>query len=161
MEISKDTQQMMEEYRKAVTALADTKENRRFLNDSCEHAKDLANLMVGRAQSDDESLIYSGELGKGCFNDALTTSKGKIRILLDDRKGIAVVKSLPKGVQDRIEVRIVEQQPRGNHFFVSGQSFRYETDHVDSTAVANFNEPDTVEKLTLLFDDMWGQAIGV
>lgn len=161
MEKSRCTPQVTTEYRDAVTALATNKENRRFLNDSCEHAKLLAELMVGRAQNDNEdTVIYSGELGKDCFNNALVTSQGKVRILLDNKSGNEIINSLPENVRARIEVRMTKH-PCDEHFFVSGNSFRYETDHEKSTAVANFNEPETANKLKALFNNMWDQAIGI
>lgn len=148
------------EYEAAVTALADHKENRRFLNDSCAHAKLLANLMVGRAKAGDETLIYSGELGKDCFKDALISSKGRVRVVLDSKDGKALIDSLPVAVKDRVELRLATTKGE-HHFFVSNNSFRYETDDNDSTAVANFNEPETVAKLKALFELMWGTAIAI
>ncbi|MDO8811901.1 MAG: hypothetical protein Q7J38_07740 [Gallionella sp.] len=160
MEKSRCTPQVTAEYRVAVTALATNKENRRFLNDSCEHAKLLADLMIGCAQNDDETVIYSGELGKDCFENALVSSQGKVRILLDNKSGNEIINSLPENVKARIEVRMIKH-PCDEHFFVSGNSFRYETDHEESTAVANFNEPETAIKLKALFNNMWDQAIGI
>lgn len=160
MEKAETTSLVTEEYRDAVTQLAINKEERRFLNDSCDHAKLLAELMIGKSLSDDKVEIYSGELGRNCFTDALLSSKASIRILLDSNNGVAVINGLPDEVRDRIEFRLVNA-PCANHFFVSGNSFRYEKDHCDSTAVANFNEPETVTKLSNLFNIMWEQAIAV
>jgi len=77
------------EYKAAVTALADKKQNRRFLNDSADHAKLISDLMIGRACEDDEVFIYSGALGKGCYDESIQNSKARqIRVLLDDKAGL-------------------------------------------------------------------------
>lgn len=150
--------QVTQEYREAVTALADNQEDRRFLNDSRAHAKLLAELMIGRATEDTETCIYSGSLGKGCFAEALSSSEGTIRVLLDSKEGLDITNALDELVRNRLKVKIAEL-PHSNHFFISGNSFRYEKDHNDATAIANFNEPETVKKLKALFDSMWSAAV--
>lgn len=149
-----------QEYIDAVTKLANDKTNRRFLNDSGEHAKLLIDLMIGKSKQGEQVIIYSGELKANCFGDALKTAKGDIRILLDDNAGFSVIKNLPEDVQKRIQVKLVEQKDQ-SHFFISGTAMRFERNHNDATAVANFNEPE--EKLTILrsrFEQMWESAIG-
>lgn len=149
-----------EQYIKAVTELADTKTNRRFLNDSSEHAKLLSNLMIGRAGREDEVFIYSGALGHQCFNQSLLLCQAeKIRILLDEAAGQSVIDAMPDNVKSRIELRIVPQKNRWNHhFFVAGTAYRYEKDHQDTTAISNFNEPEMIIRLKEIFDKMWNIA---
>jgi hypothetical protein len=148
------------EYIEAVTKLAKNKTNRRFLNDSGDHAKLLIDLMVGNSQEGDDVLIYSGELKQSCFEDALKTGKGNIRILLDDIKGLSVIEKLPESSRNRIEIKQIQEKD-GNHFLVSGTSVRYELSHDDATAVANFNEPiDELQALQTHFNEMWGSAVG-
>lgn len=149
-----------DEYRDAVTKLADNKTDRRFLNDSGEHATLLANLMIGRSQADDEVLIYSGELVPAYFENALISAKGKIRILVDDKKGLSVIDNLPKDVRSKIQIKQISAEKDSNHFFVSGKAMRYELSHDKATAVANFNEPDSqIQKLKTTFNKMWDCAI--
>lgn len=149
------------EYRKAVTELAEKKENRRFLNDSSDHAKLLIELMVGRAQESDEVIIYSGSLKAECFDESLRATAATIRILLDDAKGIDVIDALPPDVRSRVQVRVVRTKD-GNHFFVAGSAVRYELSHDDATAVANFNEPPAeLQKLRERFERMWKDAAAV
>jgi hypothetical protein len=145
------------EYLQAVTNLADKEVNRRFLNDSSAHAKLLACLMIGRTKVGEDALIYSGGLGKGVFDDAFKDAQGSIRVLLDSGEGIEIIKSLPDEVKRRIEVKKTAKASK-NHFFVAGNSFRYELNHDSATAVANFNEPETVAKLQTLFNTMWNQS---
>ena len=146
------------EYRKAVTELADKKEDRRFLNDSSDHAKLLIELMIGRAKTGDEVLIYSGKLKAECYRESLINSSATIRVLLDDTAGESIITALPSDLQNRIECRIVKNKD-GNHFFIAGSAMRFELDHDDATAVANFNEPDTeLRKLRDRFEKMWDEA---
>lgn len=154
MEKNRPVTKVTEEYRTAVTALADNKENRRFLNDSSDHAKLLADLMIGRAKKGEEVLIYSGAMRDGCFVDALKSFKGTARILLDSSDGLGVINGFSKEICERIQAQVLEKRD-GNHFFVAGASFRYEMDHNDATAIANFNEPATVEKLKDRFESLW------
>ena len=142
------------EYVDAVTELANSKTNRRFLNDSAEHAKLLANLMIGKSSEEDTALIYSGELKEPCFNEALKSARGKIRILLDDPKGLEVLATISN--RNRIQVRIAKpNQQKINHFFVCGSAFRVELDHGKATALANFNEQSVVDQLRAQFDISW------
>jgi hypothetical protein len=146
------------EYRKAVTELAEKNENRRFLNDSRDHAKLLIDLMVGRSQENDEVLIYSGELKTECFGDSFQNAKGKIRVVLDSAKGLEVIAALPPALRNRIEPRILKE-PDGNHFLVAGRAMRFELSHDDATAVANFNEPESeLQKLRDRFSRLWDLA---
>lgn len=146
------------EYEKAVTELADRKENRRFLNDSSDHAKLLIDLMIGRSGENDSVLIYSGELKRECFGSSLQNSKAHIRIVLDDPKGLDAIATLQEDVQRRIEARLLRKKA-GNHFFIAGSAMRYELSHDDATAVANFNEPPVeLDKLRARFEKLWTEA---
>lgn len=146
------------EYEAAVTKFADEKKNQRFLNDSRDHARLLAKLMIGRTNEYDDVLIYSKCLPASCFGDALKHSKsGNIRIILDDAGMAKEIDNLPREVNDRIKLRIFEGVD-GAHFFVAGNSFRLEIDHDNAKAVANFNEPSAVKKLTQRFESLWGVA---
>lgn len=149
-----------QEYRDAVTELATKKTRRRFLNDSGEHATLLIELMIGKAGPEDEVLIYSGELMGDCYRKALEESGSKsIRILTDSVKATAVIGALPKGAQKRITHLIVNEAELGNHFFVVGSAFRWEMDHSVGSAVANFNEPETTDKLRARFENMWTKGM--
>ncbi len=148
-----------QEYRDAVTELATKKVNRRFLNDSGEHATLLIELMIGKAGPDDDVLIYSGELMGGCYRKALEESgSNSIRILTDAAKARTVIDALPEGVRKCITHLIIDKADQGNHFFVVGSAFRWELDHSVGSAVANFNEPETPNKLRARFEDMWKRA---
>lgn len=148
-----------QEYIDAVTKLSEEKTNRRFLNDSGEHAKLLIDLMIGKSKPGEEVSIYSGELKACCFGDALKTAQGDIRVLLDDEAGLSVISSLPEDVKKRVEYRLVNNKDQ-SHFFIAGTAMRFERNHDDATAVANFNEPE--DKLNILrarFEQMWESAI--
>lgn len=148
-----------EEYRKSVTELANKGVSRRFLNDSKEHAKLLADLMIGRAKDNEEILIYSGQLEEPCFNDALRDSRGPIRIVLESDNELSVLEKLPEEAKGRIEARVLNPgKARKNHFFVVGSSFRLELDHGKATAMANFNEPKAADQLRKHFEQLWEQA---
>lgn len=147
------------EWLEAVTKLSENKTERRFLNDSADHAKVLIDLMIGKSQEQDDVMIYCGELKPSCFGDALQSAKGHIRIVLDDQKGFSVIRTLPQEVQNRIQAKLLNEKD-GSHFFVAGTAMRYELSHDEATAVANFNEPPSeLEKLKVRFNKLWENAI--
>lgn len=146
------------EYRDAVTKLAEERKNQRFLNDSPEHAKLLAELMIGRSDENDDVLIYSEKLPLSCFGDALNNSKSaKIRVLLDDVSGVEEIKKLSPEVSSRITSRVLKG-PDGSHFFLTKNSFRLEIDHAKAKAVANFNDPEAIHILRSRFESLWTNA---
>lgn len=148
-----------DEYKEAVTKLAENKTDRRFLNGSGAHAKLLINLMIGKSQDTEEVVIYTGELNPEYYEDALKTARGNIRILLDDDKGLSVLNNLPEASRKRIKAYKAKEKGN-NHFFVSGTAMRFEMNHSDVTAVANFNEPEKVRTtLKAHFDKMWERAV--
>ncbi|MDP2382446.1 MAG: hypothetical protein Q8N00_06555 [Nitrospirota bacterium] len=143
------------EYREAVIKMADEHRNERFLNDSPEHAKLLADLMIGRAEEADEVSIYSKSLPMFCYADALRNCKSQnIRVILDDASGRA---ELPEDLSSRMKIRILDIAD-GAHFFTAKDSFRLEMDHEKAKAVANFNEPEAVQKLRSRFEHLWASA---
>lgn len=158
-----DTSKVSQEYIDAVTALADKKENRRFLNDSSEHAKLLANLMIGRKTDSDDCVIYSGSLPLSCFKDAIIAAHGKIRVLVDDEANIEALEKEIPDFEHKLEIRKIAQRHASqiNHFFVCGSAFRYEMNHSHATAISNFNEPEVTNSLTTSFNTMWDGSSAV
>lgn len=143
------------EYESAVTKLADEHINQRFLNDSHDHAKLLAKLMIGRASENDEVLIYSRSLPPSCFGEALRHSKSEnIRIILDDEIGKEEISKLSIDDGGRIKSQVLGV-PDGAHFWVAGNSFRLEIDHGNAKAVANFNDPVAIQILKARFEKLW------
>jgi len=158
MAMSQLSATVTDEYRDAVTRLADEQKNQRFLNDSHDHAKLLAELMIGRADENDDVLIYSQKLPVACFGDALRSSKStNIRVLLDDQRGDEEIQNLPVEVKSRIKSRVLPA-PDGAHFFISKNSFRLEIDHSKAKAVANFNDPEAIHILRSRFENLWTSA---
>lgn len=142
-------------YKTAVTKFADEQINQRFLNDSIDHAKLLAGLMIGRAKESADVLIYSEKLPSECFGDAISNSRSEnIRIILDDKKGIEEINKLPDAIKSRIQYRVLETSD-GAHFWVAGNSFRLEMDHGSAKAIANFNDYDAIETLSSRFEKLW------
>lgn len=148
-----------------ITAIVDLAENdidRRFLNDSDVHASLLIDCMIGESVETDEIRIYSGTLRAECFEDVLRASKNhKIRILVEEYpKAIKVLESLSLGPTDMTHIELLSvAEKSNNHFYTVGEKhFRFETNHERASAVANFNEPETVAKLNARFDEMWESA---
>jgi hypothetical protein len=146
------------EYKAAVTKLAHEQKNQRFLNDSPDHAKLLAKLMIGRAKENDDVLIYSKSLPSFCYDDALQDSKShNIRVILEDESGVAVIDNLPEAVKAHVEHRVLAT-PNGAHFWVAGKSFRLELDHQKAKAIANFSDPEAVQTLRARFEKLWSST---
>ena len=149
------------EYIEAVTALADNKTNKRFLNDSSAHARLLADLMIGRGNSD--SLIYSKNLPISCYRDAIleaVNAKKKVKVLVEESiDNLSWKKTIPN-FETFIDIKKITPSFIGqiNHFFVSGHAFRYEKDHDQATAISNFNEPSVAASLKDSFMFMWNAS---
>jgi hypothetical protein len=155
------------EYVKAITALADGKVDSLFVNDSPEHAKLIATLIIGRSKSGDVPIIYSGSLNHGAFTKALENAQERVRILVDNgRDALSVISKLSDDVKRKIEVRLAQPQNNmykeaSNHFFVSGNAYRYEIDHDSGKAIGNFNDPVKTATLRSLFSSMWELGEGL
>lgn len=150
---------MSDDYRFAVTKLAYDRTNQRFLNDSNEHAKLVARLMVSRVVGGGDVLIYSDSLKPGFYAEILCYSKCHFRIIVGNTAAVEVIRSLPQEAQNRIEFR-ASNTPKRNHFLVAGNSFRSEiSDCSDELqVVCNFCESEVVEDLRNLFGAMWEKA---
>lgn len=147
------------DYVVAIVDFAEKHVDRRFLNDSNLHAQLLVECMIGNAAESDVVRIYTGELKAECYKSILeATSSRDIRILADDIDAVnLVIKDIDHGSRKIEALPIAEKI--ANHFYTVGnRSFRFEIDHGVATAIANFNEPKTVEKLTSRFDAMWKAA---
>ena len=150
-------------YESELKELAESKTNKRFLNDSTEHARIVAKYMIGRSDAQ-ECLIYSGTLGHSLYSEVLptfaATPQKKIRVLLQ-QKSIDQVRADFKALieQHRLEVKVLSDPENifvnVPHFFTVGDAFRYELDHQATRAISNFHEPETAQKLKDLFERMW------
>lgn len=146
------------EYKAAITMWANERNEKRFLNDSCDHAQLLASLMIGRSDRDDDVLIYSKNLPTSCFSEALVNSKSNnIRIVVENEGAVKEIKNLPEELQKRINCRVAKVA-EGAHFWIAGDSFRLEMDHEKATAIASFNDPEAIAKLRMRFDRLWANA---
>jgi hypothetical protein len=152
--LKKYRDKLPEEYIVAIANMAEGHINRRFLNDSKDHASLLIDSMIVRSKTDDEVRIYSGSLRADCFREVLLSGNQKIRILVDD---MSAAQSAIDGInKQNNNIKILPAaQKWTNHFFTVGDSFRYELDDGKAAASANFNEPAIVEKLNARFDAMW------
>lgn len=174
----KNEETVSQEYRDAVTKLAEVKKNQRFLNGTNADAKVVAGLMIARAEEADEVLVYSDALSAAFYKEVLRHSKCRIKVLLDDREGINIIKALPQDVQSRLECRVTKVAG-GAHFLVSDDAFRYELEypthlvfgivvqyetkhpepHDELFVVCNFYEPRISQRLRDRFGDMWTNAV--
>lgn len=158
------------EYRTIIQRFAKDRVNARVPNGLPMHASALLECMFDNATA--EMRIYSGKLihsvysGEGIEKAAikfLSRPYASLKILLQH-------KVTPSEIADHpLLVRLSEVKPRGsliirnavgsyakedtNHFAVmDNDGFRYELDHGNCEAVANFNEPDTAKILVQAFD---------
>jgi hypothetical protein len=126
------------DYIVAVTELAIRKEDRRFMNDSIEHARLLVDLMIGDADSGEQVYVFSEQLKDEAYTNAIRVTQGVVHALVekepsDEMKTLLLergfeCKVLPEGAAGEIQ-----------HFLVAGNAFRVEIDHNKAQALANFN----------------------
>jgi hypothetical protein len=132
--------------------------NKRFYNDNKECAKFLINLMIGTAKKDVK--IYSGGFSEEYYQHAIKNTKATVVVLVDDNSNISWTKNYDNVTCHTISQNNTEEE--SNHFFlVDGKAFRYETNKKVGTAIANFNEEDTVKKGIKRFNKMLSNALPV
>jgi hypothetical protein len=139
----------IEQYRQDALIRAQNKVSSRILNDSLAHANILIDTMVGVLPTEaDDVGIYTGLLPKDSFFSALNQTKAKaIKVVVDDANSLAWLNELDSTQAAKISVYKIDK-PRSNHFFyTTAGAFRFETDSMNCTAEANFNEMVVVDKL--------------
>ena len=152
----------LNEYRAAVTVLANENKNRRFIISSGEHANIVVHLMVSKLERSDEILIYSDCLSLDFYRKILIDSNCQIKIIFDKIEGMKIIESLPEDVQDRITCWCRPSSDiEKRHFIVAGTSFSYELEpwKDESFVVCNFYEPEIVERLKSRFERMWEGSV--
>jgi len=166
--------QHIDGYRTMINRLAEGKVNARIPNGMPQHASILMESMFKNATA--ELRIFSKDLNDKVFdgveiqkNAILFLSKpySSLKILLQNKKDCTwidqhpLLKKLNKFIESSkshgsIEIRnAVGSYAKDdvNHFAVmDNDGFRYETDHVECKAVANFYEPKISKKLVDTFD---------
>lgn len=156
------TDEMSKDYREALTKNFNNKVDQRFLGGSEKQAKFVFGLMISQTTEADEVLIYSRALEHSFYSEVLTSSKCRIRIILDDVKGLDVIKSLPQDVQRRVACcYILSHDASEKHFIMFDNAFRCEVkEGKELYSVSNFNEPDeTIKKLRARFERHWKDSI--
>lgn len=138
------------EYREAAAQRRVNHIDARIRNDTPEHAKILAEFMIGAAGADEEVYVYSGKLPEAIYGDWLKKTKAQaIHILVDDSSGLGWLMEFADARFNVARISI----PRSNHFFcTTGGCFRFEHDPETAAAEANFHEPETVDKLIKAFE---------
>ena len=128
--------------------------NKRFYNDNKDCAKFLINLMIGTAE--DNVYIYSGNLPEYYYGQAFKSTNAKtINILVDNDTDVNWVNEYKNKNKKIKYTKLKESTNTPNHFFlVDKKSFRYETNKKVGTAIANFNEEETVSKGIRLFNKL-------
>lgn len=163
------------EYKKLIGRLAEKRVNQRVPNGLPEHAAVLLETMFSYAVA--EMRIFSGDLheivfGKPPVLEAVSvfTSRpySKLQILLQRPKDESWMGSHPLIVRMReiaqsnrvhgtFEIRNAAgsyASPKAHHFSVmDNDGYRFELDHDNTKAVANFNEPKVARNLINAFDE--------
>lgn len=169
------------EYREIIESYARDKVNARVLNGLTDHAQMLIETMFNHASS--EMRIYSKNLSKEVFEKPETIAAiqdflgskpyARLRILLEDsvtkewvsnHKLLKMIQGMKDTHKAHGHVEIVSAV--GNyasgeveHFTVmDNDGYRYEFDHDNCKAVANFNEPTVAKKLLSVFDEAFSLA---
>lgn len=159
------------EYKELIEDLARDRKHLRVPNGHPYHAAILMETMLNHAQA--EVRIFTGTFSKefygqeGIVNAAwkfLSKPYTSLKILvqkpnqLDSHPIIAKVRQaeesgIPHGNIEVIEADGAYSKKDAKHFAVmDNDGFRFETDHSNCKAVANFNEPELADELILAFD---------
>ncbi|HUK99662.1 MAG TPA: hypothetical protein VLX29_02270 [Nitrospirota bacterium] len=162
----------MDEYRRLVNKLADSKENVEIPNSDAAHAALLIATFFERAKK--EICLFTGELFKDVYDNEeirinasafLKRPRTLLRIAYQKshswdelRKQSSLLEylfSLPADIiKGKIQVYNASKIPEdwSRHFaLMDGEAYRYELDHVQRTAVANFGDNENAKKLATIF----------
>lgn len=162
----------LSEYRELIKKFASCRTNTRIQNGLPQHASILVETMLNTATA--EMRIYTKELNESVYGALevqaalrkfLSKPYSCLKILLQDGQDQSWVSKHPllqicedfrhKSGHGAVMVKAaVGSYSRGaNHFTVmDNDGYRFETDHENCKAIANFNEPETAKKLIEVFD---------
>jgi hypothetical protein len=145
------------DYILAVKELSDNKTDRRFLNHAHEHARLLANLMIGAANEGTPVMIYNESLLDSVYFDAIKETKAQVTAVVEKQPSTKMVDLFKK---KGFTLKILNDGEKIDypHFFVAGTSFRYELDHDKAKAVANFNNAGDAAILSGIFSQIEKKA---
>jgi hypothetical protein len=167
----------MSEYRKIASKYAENSTNQRIPNGKKDHAAILIELLFDHAKRD--VRIFSGDLCTevfGCHEVQNATERflnnpgASLKILiqkehdeswLENHSYGKFLKEKASDFSGSVSVRqaVGNYSDNINHFATKDDSsFRYETDHNESRAIANFNEPETTTGLNKVFDQAFSFA---
>lgn len=142
-------------YVDALLHWAEKRAESRFLNDSTQHARLVALLMIGQAEKSVD--IYTEGLIENCYDLAFEKLSPNVKVRVLARRPDQTRWVRAKNPASDI---CVETAPSSslltNHFFVvDGCAFREEIDHDLKTARASFNDPEKAKELGARFIESW------
>ena len=167
----------VQEYREIIEKFARQRLNQRVPNGLPQHAAILIETMFKNAAA--EMRIFTGELNKRVFGEPqaieaalkfLSKPYAMLRILLqkdlsrEEVLELPLVKSLNKlnDLHGRVEIVSASgtyATDEAKHFAVmDNDGYRFEFDHENCKAVANFNDPVTAKELIEAFDSAFSLA---
>ena len=166
------------EYREIIEELAQQRTNQRIPNGMPQHAAVLIETMFRNSIA--EMRIFSMECSPNIFGrpevieaacDFLSKPYSKLRIIVQKKQEPQwalehpLLKTFKELEELHGEVKVVNAtgayaDADASHFAVmDNDGFRYEFDHDNCKAVANFNEPVIAKRLLSSFDSAFGIAI--
>jgi len=155
-------------YRQLIERMAKNRVSQRIPNDVPEHARVLLETLFNFAKSD--VRIYTGQLWDNVYGSAglveaarqFIDRGGRLRVLVQkpmnehDAAEHPLLKRLGTCTRGTVEVRCatgIYATDKAKHFAVSDTTgYRFEHDHSQTKAVANFNEPSVAIELATAFD---------
>ena len=167
----------VQEYRQIIEKFAAQRLNQRVPNGLPQHAAILIETMFQHAAA--EMRIFSGDCNETVFGKPSTIAAvcnflskpyAVLRILVQNEKDqewvdthplVTALKELesPHGQVEIIAAEGVYSTDEANHFAVmDNDGYRFEFDHQNTKAVANFNEPEVAKELLSAFDSAFKLA---
>lgn len=159
------------EYIALIDKCAETSENFIIPNSEPKHAAYLIKTLFKKAQS--TVRIFTGELFENVYGDKDLREEAREFLRKDKNNSIKIAyqKSLnidnssfiqtilndeqKKGFIEIWSANIVKFQGINNHFVVMDDiAFRFETDHVNTKAMANFGDPANAKQLVNIFESI-------
>lgn len=173
------TREEIQSYRQFIEVLARDNVNQRIPNGHPVHASVLVEAMFEKAER--EMRIFTGSLAAETYDEPLlvdaacrflTKPRSRLRILLQQpmqktdvlsRKMVSEILAMRARRVGTFDVRVADPAyAHDDHYAVMDDGgFRFEVDHTETTAVANFNEPSVARELASGFDVAFGLGVPV
>lgn len=163
----------MDEFEKIVNKCQKYNINKDIENSAWKHALTLFKYLLKEAAEKQQNVsIVTGRLNNGFYNELYDSASEYLQQLKENGKKIDIVilsdidkeselksnKFAQFAISLKGKIGIVKDINKPHFILVGNNSYRFETDHAHTKAVANFNDNKTGNLLGIMFKDLIAKA---